>query len=619
MWKRFAVVAIALLAISSALLAAGAFSRTLVVDLIEDRTRATGARIEAVSIGGTQLAAIVVHEDNQLTIPSVPVFPGAVLTVGIGVREEVWDQDGDGVLFQVHSKRGKEKTFLFSRYIDPKSRPEHRRWIAADIPLAEILRVGHGLPSRVDLVLTTSPGLRGNALHDAPVWADLKVEKPALSWPSFLRTRPPNVLLVSLDTLRADHVGAFGYRRETTPNLDRIASRGVRFHRAYAPANHTLESHMSALTGLYPTTHGVRPGTGKRQEMGIAPLPADRVTLAETLQGHGYLTGGFAYDCVWLKRGYGFGQGFEKYVVRGRDAATMNDTEIFPWLESHHDEPFFLFVHYYDIHSDWKKLPYDAPSRFREKFERSYSGKFDGCGNDVCATRYLMELDTKKRPIGEPELAHIRSLYDAGVEATDFEVGRLMDKLESLGVLENTIVVVMSDHGEEFREHGRFIHNQIYEEILRVPLIFTWPSVLREGGQSFEPVGLIDVMPTILDLVGVVPETPIQGRSLFPHMRNGRLDAKPVFVVGRDLAGVVQWPWKLIRAGKRSGELFNLNEDPGETVDKSRDEPGTLKDLQQLLSTWTDTSPSFQLKERSAEVDPSEADLDRLKSLGYLP
>ncbi len=618
MSKHRILAAIAILAIGGVLLAA-LYPRTVILDLIAERARTARVKVETVSIGGTRLPAIVVGKRKRVSIEAVPVFPGAILTVSIGVREDVWDLDGDGVLFQIFAKEGDERTFLFSRYIDPKSRPEHRRWITVDIPLAEKLQVGYGLPSRVGLVLKTSAGFRGNKRNDAAVWANLKVEKPGLSWPSFLRKRPPNVLLLSLDTLRADHVGAFGYHRNTTPSIDRIASGGIRFSRAYAPANHTLESHMSVLTGLYPIAHGVRPGSGKRREIGVAPLSANRVTLAETLQARGYVTGGFAYDCVWLNRKHGFGQGFEEYVVSRRDSAAMNDHEIFPWLDAHYNEPFFLFVHYYDIHSDWEKLPYDAPDRFKSKYQKSYSGTFDGCGGGVCATRYLMRLDTKDRPFAEPELAYVRSLYDAGVEATDFQVGRLVDKLEALGVLDDTLVVVMSDHGEEFRDHGRFIHSQIYEEIVRVPLIFRWPSVIGAMGESLDPVALVDVMPTILDLLGIAPEAPIQGRSLYPYIRNRVIPPTPIYLVGRGLDGVVQWPWKLIVQGKGGSSLYNLEEDPNETVDKSEVHPRKFRELRRMLLTWKNDTSRFQEGQRSAEsvVEPSEKDLDRLEALGY--
>ncbi len=197
-----------------------------------------------------------------------------------------------------------------------------------------------------------------------------------------------------------------------------------------------------------------------------------------------------------------------------------------------------------------------------------------------------------------------------------------MAKLESLGILENTLVVVMSDHGEEFREHGRFIHSQIYEETVRVSLIFRWPSFLGAGGQSFEPVRLIDVMPTILELVGIVPEAPLQGRSLYPHLRQDEVEPEPVFIVGRDLASVIEWPWKLVRYGRNHEELFNLVDDPQEMVDRSLEELSKLRKLRELLSAWEVTSPSFQstdLPLTKPVVEPSEKDFDRLEALGYLP
>ncbi len=565
--------------------------------------------VEPVEIGGSLRRALV-STRRRVWLRKVPISPDAVLAFSIGLRESSWEQPGDGVTFRVRARVGQRHPLLYSRYVDPKANSAHRRWIDVRLPLADLLSSDGALPSQADLALVVTPGLRGDARHDEPAWADVRVEID--EGQSSRGVRRPNVVLVSIDTLRDDSVGRSGDRLSATPHLDRLAVEGFRFRRAYAPANHTLQSHMSLLTGLLPKTHGVLPGIGRDRAVGVAPLPERRITLPEILRAHGYTTAGFAYDCVWLQKRFGFGQGFERYSVHHVDAEAMNDRQIFPWLDANHTDPFFLFVHYYDVHSDWRKLPYDAPDDLRAKHAGGYTGDFDGCREDTCATRNLMRLDAERAPLADEDLRYIRALYDAGVEATDRQVGRLVERLAALGVLDDTLVVVVSDHGEEFREHGRFVHTQLYEETVRIPMILRLPGRIAAGSGTDHPISLVDLAPTILDLLGVDEPGEMEGRSLRPLLDARQLAVAPVYFSDNVAEGVVDWPWKLIRQRHRT-ELFNLEVDPIERDDLSIRVLEQTRRLSALLEGEVGEANGADRR-----IDAGEGDIERLRALGYV-
>lgn len=590
------------------------------VDLVEELERAprssSWVSVEAISIDGSRRRAVVPDRD-RVFLRKVPVFDGAKLHFSFAVAEQVWQRPGDGVTFKVHAHFGNRRRLLYTRYVDPKSRPSDRRWIDVEIPLGERLRGAIDIPSTIDLRLSTESGFRGDDRHDAPLWADLRVQSTRWEWPSAQPARRPNVVLISLDTLRADRVGALLDGRSVTPRIDEIGRQGFRFQRAYAPANHTLLSHMSLLTGLYPKTHGVRRGKGRSALIGIEALQESRVTLAETLQAHGYTTGGFAFSCVWLDARFGFAEGFDRYTVRSQGAARTNDRDILPWLDANHRDPFFLFVHFYDAHSDWTKLPYDAPKEFRASQQGAYRGKFNGCGKGSCATVHLKKLDHNNTTVSAADLDYIRSLYDAGVAWTDHQVGRIIDRLEGLGVLDDTLVVITSDHGEEFREHGRFIHTQLYDEIARIPLVFRLPGSAKAGGASSEVVKLVDVMPTILDLVGVPPEDEVEGRSIRPLMQGQALEPVPVFLTSATALAVVDWPWKMVHFGNRS-ELYNLELDPLEKTDVLAARRSDAARLRAMLSRWKRSEGPEAATPGDRVIDADDADVERLRALGYI-
>lgn len=396
---------------------------------------------------------------------------------------------------------------------------------------------------------------------------------------------PRNVLLITLDTTRADHLGCYGDAQAQTPNIDRLAGEGVRFARVYAPAPLTLPSHTSIMTGLYPARHEVR-------NNGHTLAPKWR-TLAAVLKARGFATAAFVSSFSVDSR-FGLGQGFDVYddtfdvqvPLKGANAerrAEATFARFSRWFERGVPDRFFAWVHYYDPH-----LPYDPPSPYRERLA------------------------------GRP--------YDGEIAYMDHFVGAAVDALQAKGLLDQTLVVVAGDHGEGLGEkvelgHGLFL----YEETMRVPLIVRDPALFPRPRVVESEVRLIDVAPTILETLGLEAEAPgLDGRSLLPWIKDKTRADLPSLVETfyprenfgwSELVGLVDGPWKYIQAPRP--ELYDLKSDPGETRDlaaSSQDRAAELRTrLEQVLLSL---SPAPGAASGQAAV-PTEA-RDRLRSLGYV-
>ena len=441
--------------------------------------------------------------------------------------------------------------------------------------------------------------------------------------------RPPNVVLISIDTLRADHVGAYGYPRATTPRMDRLAAGAAVFDNAYSPAPSTLLAHASLLTGLHPETHGVL-GLGDSLSQPIA-------TLAELLRAEGYRTGAFV-NCGWLDPTFGMDRGFETYdyshdqtqrhvegrVEFGRNAEETNQ-QVFRWLDEDPREPFFLFVHYFDVHSDWLHLPYEAPPAFLERLAVPRPPGFRAGDGEVSASRYLVRMNERGLHYNAAERQYVTSLYDAGIAYTDAALGALLDRLEAAGQLEHTILVVLSDHGEEFQEHGQMLHDQLFEEHVRVPLLMIFPSRDEKyrgfaGTHEESTVQLEDVMPSVLAYLGIEPPDLMQGRNLLPLLE-GREQPESVAYFrtqsGSQL-GIREGRFKLIqRRDPAETLLFDLQADPAEQFNVAARHPETTARLLRALARRQSESrsrrPSANLPTR-----PDESVVEALRSLGYV-
>ncbi len=336
-------------------------------------------------------------------------------------------------------------------------------------------------------------------------------------------TRAPNIVFITLDTVRADHLSAYGYRRPTTPNLERFARTGVLFENAIAPTSWTLASHASMFTGLLPQQHGA--------DFGV-PLVSSPWTLAEILRSRGYQTAGFVANNCYLHRGWGIAQGFETYDdyrnsvlhnfsqtlvgnalvqpiyqnvwsfdwMARRNAARLN-SQIFRWFRRRPDRPLFLFINYYDAHE-----PYVSPPPYNHLFGHASLGM-------LRKFHQALVLD-KGRPVLSPqERNSVIAAYDNTLAYMDDQVGRLLHFLHQTPGWQNTIVIITSDHGDEFGAHGSYDHGRnLYRGVLHVPLVIAGPGVPKDV-RIKHIVGIRQLFSTVLDLAGG-GQTPFSRTSL---------------------------------------------------------------------------------------------------------
>jgi arylsulfatase A-like enzyme len=407
---------------------------------------------------------------------------------------------------------------------------------------------------------------------------------------------PRNILLLSIDTLRADHLGCYGYARDTSPNLDALAARGVLFEQVVSPAPWTMPAHASLLSGVYPRHHGVR-AFGQ-------PLPARLSTLASALGAAGYRTAAVVNFAPLAPLVESFE---ESWTVRPGQGDAEAVFEIASRWLAQEPSPFFLFLHVYDVH-----LPHPPRSPFLEPYDGVVTG---GALQVQAFRRGELALDAD-------DARHLRDLYDGEIRRLDEKLGRFLEALERDGRLERTLVAVVADHGEEFFEHGSLGHgHSLHPELLRVPLILAGPTLPR-GLRVQAPVSLLDTAPTLLTLVGVPPLTGSDGVDLSSHW--GAPDgARPLFSETNHWLG--NRDRNLRRAVRRgryalhydalsaSYALFDLREDPFEEVDVSARHPRVTAELRRLLE------PTIPARRRApAPAVPPEL-TEELRQLGYGP
>ena len=409
----------------------------------------------------------------------------------------------------------------------------------------------------------------------------------------------PNVILISIDALRWDHCTVYGYKPNTTPTLKKLAEAGVCFESAYAPASETCPSHSTMLTSLYPITHGVLQNNGTK-------LNGRFITLAEYLSANGYDTVGVV-SAFPLHSKFGYNQGFfffdnnfaKEYETAGpkgrarrvyhgvkipnafEQNAEETTRKVIQFVKSHNNnKPLFLFIHYIDPHA-----PYTPPEPFASQFPSD-------------------------------EIAQYIAQYDGEVAYVDNNIKKLIEALDS-----NTLVVITADHGQglcqryNWMPHGKYL----YDEAVRVPYIFYWPGHIKAGLRFSEPVDLLTIAPTIVDLADIKPCNSFDGKSLKPSLCDGQLpDANhPIYLMnfshGRKV-GIRLGNWKYIESPGGKRELFNLANDPKELHNLCTTFPKRADMLAARLTEWK------RLYKRPEAPPPvlSDEDIRKLKSLGYL-
>jgi|HubBroStandDraft_3_1064219.scaffolds.fasta_scaffold39163_2 arylsulfatase A-like enzyme len=429
-----------------------------------------------------------------------------------------------------------------------------------------------------------------------------------------------NILLISIDTLRADHVGAYGYARPTSPNLDRLAAESVLFERCIDTGGGTLPVHTSMFTSLPPTVHGVWADAKKA-------LDPARITLAQQLRAGGYHTRGYTGG-GFVRALFGLGKGFDFFYDEGGDFKVelpMLDR----WLDSYRGGKFFLFLHTYDVHSGWVRRPYDPPDGFDRLFTAGYRGRFDGCAGGRCASElflhYNQEIEQGRLRSADlftpEELAYVVGLYDGGIAYVDRELGRLFARLRAMGLYDKTLIVFTSDHGEEFLDHRLLLHDQNYEEVVRVPLLIRFPHGAQGGRRIGEMVSTLDLMPTLLDAVGIPPNPEVRGRSVLPLL-SGRQGREFVWIAGA--VPKLRTPeWSLLADADQPVELFDLAHDPTERHNVLADHPDLARELVRRMRgeqrAETDLAHSLRRSGRDDTVELDAREKTRLRALGYLP
>ena len=447
----------------------------------------------------------------------------------------------------------------------------------------------------------------------------MRLAIPALRAPVLLcvalvacQPSPPDILLVTLDTTRVDHLSPYGYERDTTPNLSRLAVDGVTYTRAYSVASWTLPSHASLFTGKYPSSHGashdpegalVLSGAfdgvsdedrEKYRIFRARGMGREEHTLAELLSGAGYRSAGVVGG-PWLKRVFGLSRGFEQWDEDditdkgGRRANDVSDRAI-AWLDAlPADLPFLLFLNFFDAH-----MPYEPP-------------------------RWLLRayLDDPVAARGADRDAELRrASYDAEILYADMNFGRVIDRLKSRGRYDETLIIVTADHGELLGEHSLYGHPaRLYEELTRIPLIVKFPKNRDSGVRIDAPIQLLDLFALILDQAGIETPPGIQGQLPGRITHPILTEESPAFAGDEALRAFYDGSEKLLWGSSGTRQLYDLANDPKEQRDLASERPARMVELEAALQRRVATLPAPSAFEAAGAVDRETQ--EALRALGY--
>ncbi|MCU0661575.1 MAG: sulfatase [Myxococcota bacterium] len=474
------------------------------------------------------------------------------------------------------------------------------------------------------------------------------------SAPDKLQPSALNVVLLTVDTLRFDDTGGFGSKLETSPAIAALAKQGVRFANAISPGPWTVPAMYSLITGMYPTEHGITGGIvspmGNRI-LGQPVLSQAAMTIAERLKALGYGTFGVCTN-FHLSAKYGYAQGFDMFVGQEFDVLPFPNfaAESFLPLMRKFDK-YFLWVHYFDPHApykvqspwftQWNESPYDSVEALAFELTAAYYRGKANLGDKgpifpphavpikklalLAATQPVMlnlGLSYLKAGADSEPIKFLRAAHRSEIRATDQALGRLLEKL---GIGENTLVIVVADHGEEFMEHGHMDHRlngSVYHELIHVPMLMVLPGRKHAGKVIDTPVSTMDIMATIMDVLGQPIEGQTSGRSLLPLIEGKPFETRPVYTELHEVRlgefrAILEYPWKYIHAFKTgTGQLFDLSKDPTEKSDLAATETERAAAMKKKLLEWTASlSPQYPT---TAPVPISPEEMRRLKAMGYM-
>ncbi len=462
---------------------------------------------------------------------------------------------------------------------------------------------------------------------------------PALSLdnPQDISMSDSSIVLITIDTLRADHLSCYGYERKTTPTIDKIAEKGILFKNAIAPSSWTAPSMVSLFTSVYPTNHEVVHGFVNNREIFDQEIFSDKLTtLTEILKANGYTTFGVSSN-LHLSEQCGFARGFDYFKnLSFRQASFVNKT---PYLWENtikNSDKFFLWIHYFDPHHFYHP---------RKPWIEQYSS--DALTKELYFSKKTMKELKPLIPLLKEDpkaMSHLIALYDSEINYVDSYLGKLIKKLE---LDKNTLMIITSDHGEEFLEHGKLDHgNNLYSELINIPLIIRLPQNMTKKVID-QPVSLIDIMPTILSLLNIPSPKQTLGKSLltpngevkniadrflFTELKRNKNDLKAILT--KDWKYIYNYkekrnelPNRLKRAWNENWRyLFNYKEvieglydrkqDASEHINLINEIPSVGTKLKNQLNQWVTTTPRYPANK--IEIIPSQDMKEKLEGLGYL-
>jgi arylsulfatase A-like enzyme len=529
------------------------------------------------------------------------ISKNASLEFGYGIVNDNWENVIGEVSFTIDITDIKIQTKqrLFQTTLNPELRDMDKQWFAEEIDLGEYAK------RNVTITFSTSSENAGtNNCYAA--WVN-----------PLLRTKENkqlkiNVILISMDTLRADHLGCYGYTRDTTPNLDAISKESVLFKQVVAQAPYTVSSHMSMLTSLYPSFHKVN----LIQESTMNPKIN---TLAEILYNNGYRTWAIVGGGQ-VSSDYGFSEGFETYIefTSPHRDVWRKIQETINFIEKEKANNFFVFIHSYKPHAPYNPIPpYDTI------FDPEYDGPVSGSIEQIEA------INAGEIEVTPDDIGHLMALYDGDIREMDDQIVELYDYLKKEGLDRNTLVVFTSDHGEEFGEHGKVgVHSHtVYDELLLVPLILRLPQKLPPGTICEDQVQSIDILPTILDLTGIsLKETAIYGESLLPLIKkrqevtNRHAFSERLAADGNHYRSLRSPQFKYIMQDNKNKDIvdhfyFDLTNDPQEQNSLIL-APDKLREMFDQIFFLVEEGKKVDIFQRGKKID--EDTLEILRALGYI-
>ena len=542
----------------------------------------------------------------------VAIPPKAAFEVHLAMDPRSWKVlDTDGVRFTctLDSAEG-GKTVLADQTLTPETDETHRNWVPVQVDLGAF--EGQEVVLRLDVhPLSTTCG-------DYAYWGN------PIVYPAGQLGDSIPVVLISCDTLRADHLSCYGYERETSPYLDRFVDEAVVFENAVVQDAWTLPSHVTMLTGLYPKNHRVTPG---------ANLAETLITLPEVLRSWGYLTAGFTSVSWWLEPWRGLSHGFDVYSTPlPYRSIFRTHNEVRNWLNGHPGDRIFLLIHNYDIHSKSRKLDYKLAYVPEDREFRHFSKALDPAPSferegmePLLASDFLMAANRKRLTMTQEEAAYITALYDDCILQTDYAIHQLLDNLKERGLYDQALIIITADHGEAFGEHGLFMHEQAYEHCARVPLIIKFPRGRFAGRRIEHVVQSTDLFPTVVDVLGFETDVSTDGQSLLAILENRREPREWAYTRRHSVDVVRTNRWKLFEdAADGHQELYDLADDPTEKNNLVSHSPPELVRAEDELNLFYTPNPGgwhflFRGGKTKAKLTINLTTDDQFESVAFVP